>query len=540
MKSHRTFMSSLVSAVLAFAAVASAVPLGTGITYQGRLTDNGVAPTGIYDLQFTLWDALTGGAQVSGSAADTVDNATVTNGLFTVMINDAGEFGPNAFTGDARWVQIGVRPGASAGPFTILSPRQPLTAAPYALFALNTDAPGFWSANGTHIFNSNGGSVGVGTNNPQFDLHVRRSVFSVANQPPARFGVHWREAPLGGPVTEEWLSTRVGGSFIQPIGQEGAHLIRKAGTNLHVSTETTMNAGPVTPQLTIKDNGRVGIGTTNPERVLHTVGNAVLFERASNDAAVILRNTTEGVINALFGLRSTGDDDGFAFVTDQNSVVTAAFKSGNVGIGTSSPSARLHVSGSGEQTAQFNQFGNDPGVVITSISANTIYPALSVNGFSNNAPALSVTGVARCSVLEITGADMAEKFPVSHNDNVKPGMVMEIDPDNAGKLRLAHGAYSHRVAGVVSGAGDIPVGAILGNLPGHEDAPAIALSGRVWVYCDASESSIEPGDLLTTSNTAGHAMKAADRELAHGAILGKAMTSLREGTGLVLVLVSLQ
>jgi hypothetical protein len=146
------------------------------------------------------------------------------------------------------------------------------------------------------------------------------------------------------------------------------------------------------------------------------------------------------------------------------------------------------------------------------------------------------------SVLEITGADVAEKFPVSDDaTDARPGTVMEIDPENPGMLRVARGAYNRRVAGVVSGAGDIPAGTILGNLPGSEDAPAIALSGRVWVKCDATETAIELGDLLTTSNTPGHAMAVRDFSRAHGAVIGKAMTPLARGeTGLVLVLVNLQ
>ncbi len=119
-------------------------------------------------------------------------------------------------------------------------------------------------------------------------------------------------------------------------------------------------------------------------------------------------------------------------------------------------------------------------------------------------------------------------------------MVVALDPDNRGEICLARGAYNRRVAGVVSGANDFSVGAVLGNLPGHEDAPAIALSGRVYVRCDATSEPIEVGDLLTTSETPGYAMKAADRERSHGAILGKAMESLSKGRGLVLVLVNLQ
>jgi hypothetical protein len=68
----------------------------------------------------------------------------------------------------------------------------------------------------------------------------------------------------------------------------------------------------------------------------------------------------------------------------------------------------------------------------------------------------------------------------------------------------------------------------------------VALTGRVYVLAEASKGAIHPGDLLTTSSTPGHAMKVANHGKAQGAILGKAMTGLSEGKGMVLVLVSLQ
>jgi hypothetical protein len=140
-------------------------------------------------------------------------------------------------------------------------------------------------------------------------------------------------------------------------------------------------------------------------------------------------------------------------------------------------------------------------------------------------------------VLEIEGADVAEKFPVS--EAVEPGMVVAIDPRHAGQLCLARGAYNPCVAGIVSGANGLKAGTVLGHLPGHEDAPPIALTGRVWCWADASNGAIVPGDRLTTSETPGHAMKVTDGARAGGATLGKAMTPLSEGRGLVLVLVNL-
>jgi hypothetical protein len=68
----------------------------------------------------------------------------------------------------------------------------------------------------------------------------------------------------------------------------------------------------------------------------------------------------------------------------------------------------------------------------------------------------------------------------------------------------------------------------------------VALTGRVWAYCDARRNPIKPGDLLTTSATPGHAMRVINYRKAQGAIIGKAMTALKGGRGLVLVLVSLQ
>ncbi|MCC6269071.1 MAG: hypothetical protein IT300_16000 [Dehalococcoidia bacterium] len=103
--------------------------LGSSFTYQGRLTDAGSPANGTYDLRFILYDADTAGASVG--TTQTKDDVTVTNGLFGVEL----DFGAGAWNGDARWVEIAVRPGASAGTYTVLSPRQPISPTPYALFA---------------------------------------------------------------------------------------------------------------------------------------------------------------------------------------------------------------------------------------------------------------------------------------------------------------------------------------------------------------------------------------------------------------------
>ena len=152
-------------------------------------------------------------------------------------------------------------------------------------------------------------------------------------------------------------------------------------------------------------------------------------------------------------------------------------------------------------------------------------------------------GWTKVSVLEITGgADLSEQFDVSGQaEQVEPGMVVVIDADHPGKLALSDTAYDRKVAGVVSGAGGVKPGMIMGQTGTIADGKhPVALTGRVWTWCDASGGAIGPGDLLTTSNTPGHAMRVADHAKAQGAMIGKAMTPLSDGTGLVLVLVSLQ
>lgn len=107
------------------------VALGSAISYQGRLTDAGAPASGSYDLRFTLFDAVSGGNLV-GSVV-TAPSTPVSAGVFTVAL----DFGPGAFNGSARWIEVAVRPGGSTGAFTTLAPRQALLANPHAIYAVN-------------------------------------------------------------------------------------------------------------------------------------------------------------------------------------------------------------------------------------------------------------------------------------------------------------------------------------------------------------------------------------------------------------------
>jgi hypothetical protein len=108
----------------------AATALGTAFTYQGQLQQNGQPVTGTCDVQFGLFDALSGGNPV-GSSPQTVTSVAVTGGLFTVTL----DFGANAFTGNAAWLEIAPRCPAGSGGFATLIPRQALTPTPNAVYA---------------------------------------------------------------------------------------------------------------------------------------------------------------------------------------------------------------------------------------------------------------------------------------------------------------------------------------------------------------------------------------------------------------------
>lgn len=145
--------------------------------------------------------------------------------------------------------------------------------------------------------------------------------------------------------------------------------------------------------------------------------------------------------------------------------------------------------------------------------------------------------------LTITGgSDLSESFNICEAAPLEPGMVVCIDPAKPGDLILSREPYDPTVAGIISGAGGVKTGMLMGQAGSIADGKhPVALTGRVYCWVDADAGGpVRPGDLLTTCATAGHAMKAADRDRAFGAVIGKAMTSLESGRGLVLVLVSLQ
>ena len=231
--------------------------------------------------------------------------------------------------------------------------------------------------------------------------------------------------------------------------------------------------------------------------------------------------------------------------------------SGSVGIGTTNPAATLdvvgevHSSGSSGGVLRALNPNNQAAIVQLSWLNNVARIRVGGDG-AGSKNGLDIQGPGDRSLMRVhpggsievpgdvllTGADCAENFDVEEAQSLEPGMVMVIGDEE--KLHQSTEAYDKRVAGVISGAGDYKPGMILGNSQSQDERLPVALTGKVYCKVDTQYAPIAVGDLLTTSPSPGHAMKASEPLKAFGAILGKALRPLKEGQGLIPVLVALQ
>jgi hypothetical protein len=252
----------------------------------------------------------------------------------------------------------------------------------------------------------------------------------------------------------------------------------------------------------LDDSGNIGIRTAIPQAGLHLKGpgfpDSFMYLESESDQDAGIRLYESGTVK--WHIFNSSAEAGLSIrSSDYSSVLFAEQSTGNVGIGTTSPTEKLTVRG---------------GNILIESSDGT-------------------------DVLELgEGLDYAEGFDVSESTQIDAGTVLIIDADNPGKLAISVKAYDSKVAGIVAGAKGIGSGVRLGAGQFDHD---VALAGRVYCNVDATEMAVEPGDLLTTSATPGYAMKSTDYMRAQGAILGKAMESLEKGQkGQILVLVTLQ
>jgi hypothetical protein len=509
----------------------------TVFTYQGKLTDGGSPANGNYDLQFELFDAVTAGNQIGSTVFQS--SVVVTNGAFTTQL----DFGAGAFPGDDRFLELGVRPGGSAAAYTVLSPRTQITSTPYAIRALSAaqvDAAGALSA----------ASITTGADTPNsLSLHVNGTSWFQGDTTPL-------PAAVGKGVAIGYTAANYGYMFAYDYttGTPKSLLLNSPGGDVVVGSGNLLVGG------------NVGIGTSTPTSMLHISGVA----GGGSPFQGLTIDQTPGIVPDLSGhllsLRSI-DEDRFPFVTSTYFLVNSL---GRVGIGTATPGHRLTISGGPTWTANAwsgaveldnagaigwrgdaagNRFGigqSNGGLYFFHTASD---PGTTGSGATYDL-IIKDNGHVSVNVLEIQGgADLSEKFDVgtasgklgADLEGLEPGLVVSIDPQHPGKLLVSDRAYDHRVAGVISGAGGVAPGMIMGQAGSLASGQqAVALNGRVYCWADTSGGPITPGDLLTTSDTPGHARRVTEHAKAQGAIIGKAMTGLERGKGLVLVLMTLQ
>jgi hypothetical protein len=298
----------------------------------------------------------------------------------------------------------------------------------------------------------------------------------------------WGEAKTGRGVVGV---SKGEGSGVWGIGQqgEGVHGETNAHTFAAGVTGIAVNTDGIGPGVLGRSNG----------------GGPGVLGQASKDAGVVgfhgdprLQETTVGSEGAKAGVFGASD-----------------FGPGLVGYASRNSSAAVLAFGGLRASAMTYPF------------AGEFFGKVQVNGD------LQVQGD-----IFLPGADCAEQFDFVDAKSIEAGDVVVIDQHGA--LQQSQIAYDKKVAGVVSGAGAFRPGIILDKQYSGGDRLPVALIGKVFCKADAQYGPIEVGDLLTTSSTPGHAMKAGDPMKAFGTVIGKALASLSTGRGLVPILVCLQ
>jgi hypothetical protein len=327
------FIVLVLGLIVSLVMVCKAAPMGTAWTYQGRLMDTNIVADGLYDFKFKLFNEPNGTGSEDPLTND-VNDIDVIDGYFTAVL----DFGSDVFNGDARWLEILVRPGDSndVNDFVTLSPRQEVTPTPYALQTRG-------------IFVDNSENIGMGTTNPKGKLHVD--------------GGKAADDTDAGEIT---IKAQEGGDAVRGlIGGRGGNIILLPGE------------GGQSPPLTKPGpSGNVGIGTAGPVEMLDVSGNINYSGKLTKLDVADNFLATVGAADFMLGHSSRRGTPGRALVDFNDALVlnfdgdwdrtdihgATTYITGNVGIGTIIPEKKLTIQATRPQLALVEN-GGDAGVL---------------------------------------------------------------------------------------------------------------------------------------------------------------------------------
>lgn len=490
------------------------------MSYQGVLKENSIpVPDSSYSLTFRLY------ADTTQPALWTETQSLATSGgVFSAIL---GSVTPLNLPFDQQYYL-----GTAVGGDPEMTPRVKLSSAPYSIRSSSSSQWSFHPLTNAIVTTDSTSRVGIGTV-PEAgkSLHVKGSV--------AMNGRLYLYPEGNWPLTvTEILVSGVGSG----PGSEGSPwtISRRGdigGSNEDLKFVRHLNGQNMGVALQLQNStGNVGIGTSNPQAKLDVNGEASFSSGASPTLLKLgyttASNTNDSHIDFFRGTTlstrlGVNADRHFALEMENELGSGCSFNihEGRVAINARMPQYYYYV-----PQHSLEVFGDS--YVTGNVGIGTNNPQVK----------LDVAGVTKTHILQITGgSDLAEPFPMSNPEiDIEPGTVVVIDPEYPGKLRVSSTAYDSKVAGIVSGAGGIIPGLTLNQSEVLGEGKNVALSGRVYVHADASNGSIRAGDLLTTSEVDGYAMKVTNYSRAQGAVIGKAMSELDSGQGLVLVLINLQ
>jgi hypothetical protein len=250
--------------------------------------------------------------------------------------------------------------------------------------------------------------------------------------------------------------------------------------------------------------------------------------------------------NQLLRIRNRSGLEVGSLGPNANLVLGGNGSDGDVDLYDGSGRRRILLNADGQSLSTYDAAGNQ--VFNLSSSSNLrlgghgtdgdvlLYPSGASDIFSDADATIHLN--ADAGDITLRNADCAEEFEVLPSVNAEPGTVMALSDD--GRLQPSAQAHQRSVVGVVSGAGSYAPAIVLDKQRGRGHRRPIALMGKTFVKVTDEAGPIAIGDLLTTSSTEGHAMRAADPLLAFGAVIGKAIAPHRGGTGLIPMVIALQ